>query len=238
MNELWIQVKNNLSFLLVCIGVAVAISLLAKLAEKYLPATRKVRPAKRLTILGVSAAISAVLHMLDFPLPFLIPGFYKMDFSELSVLIAGFYLGPSAAVVTEALKIFLKLLMKGTSTAFVGDFANFAVGCTFVVPATILYHLHKSKKSAVAGLAAGTLIMTVFGSAFNALYLIPKFAELFGMPIEAIVGAGNAINSHITGVSSFVLLAVAPMNLIKGTVVSILTLLLYKKIETPLFGKE
>ena len=96
----------------------------------------------------------------------------------------------------------------------------------------------KSKMSAVAGLAAGTLIMTVFGSAFNALYLIPKFAELFGMPIEAIVGAGNAINSHITGVSSFVLLAVAPMNLIKGAVVSVLTLLLYKKIETPLFGKE
>ena len=90
----------------------------------------------------------------------------------------------------------------------------------------------------MAGLAAGTLIMTVFGSAFNALYLIPKFAELFGMPIEAIVGAGNAINSHITGVSSFVLLAVAPMNLIKGAVVSVLTLLLYKKIETPLFGKE
>lgn len=238
MSELLTQIKDNLSFLAVCIVVVAAIALLAKLAEKKLPSRRKVSAARRVALIGVFSAIAAVLHMLDFPLPFLIPGFYKMDFSELSVLISGFYLGPSAAVITQALKIVLKLMMKSTSTAFVGDFANFVVGCTWVVPATILYHAHKSKRNAIIGLTIGTLIMTVFGSAFNAYYLIPKFAQLFHMPLEAIIGAGSAINSRITNVFTFVLFAVAPMNLIKGTVVSLLTMLLYKRVEKPLFGKD
>lgn len=237
MSQLLTDVKNNLTFLLVCILVFAAIIVVAYLAEKMLPKRRTVSPAKRVAIIGVSAAIAAVLHILDFTLPFLIPGFYKMDFSELAVLICGFFMGPSAAVACEGLKIVLKLLLKGTSTAFVGDFANFVVGCTWVVPATILYHAKKTRGMAILGLALGTLIMTIFGSAFNAVYLIPKFAELFHMPIDAIVGAGAAINSHISSVSTFVLFAVAPMNLLKGTVVSILTMLLYKRVEKPLFGK-
>lgn len=237
MSQLMTDVKNNLTFLLVCILVFAAIIVVAYLAEKMLPKRRTVSTAKRVAIIGVSAAVAAILHILDFSLPFLIPGFYKMDFSELSVLICGFFMGPSAAVACEGLKIVLKLLLKGTSTAFVGDFANFVVGCTWVVPATILYHVKKTRGMAIFGLALGTLIMTIFGSAFNAVYLIPKFAELFHMPIDAIVGAGNAINSHISNVSTFVLFAVAPMNLIKGSVVSVLTMLLYKRVEKPLFGK-
>lgn len=238
MTALLNEAKNNLTFLLVCILVAAAISLVAHLAEKMLPHRRNITTARRVAIIGVCSAIAAVLHILDFSLPFLIPGFYKMDFSELSVLICGFFMGPSAAVACEGLKIVLKLLLKGTSTAFVGDFANFVVGCTWVVPATIVYHAKKSRGMAIFGLALGTLIMTVFGSAFNAVYLIPKFAELFHMPIDAIVGAGAAINGHISSVSTFVLFAVAPMNLIKGTVVSVLTMQLYKRVEKPLFGKN
>ena len=174
--------------------------------------------------------------MLDFPLLFLAPGFYKLDFSELPVLLAGFFLGPSATVACEGIKILLKLLLKGTSTAFVGDFANFAVGCSLVLPATIFYHIHKSKHSAVVGLIIGTLCMTIFGSAFNAVYLLPKFSQLYGLSLDAIVGMGSEIFSSVRSVSTLVLFCVAPLNLIKGTVVSILTLLLYKRIAQPLFG--
>jgi riboflavin transporter FmnP len=169
--------------------------------------------------------------MLDFPLLFLAPEFYKLDFSELPVMLCGFFLGPSAAVFCEVIKILLKLLLKGTSTAFVGDFANFVVGCSLVLPAVILYHTRKAKQSALWGCVVGTVVLTIFGSMFNAVYLLPKFAALFGMPLDAIVGMGTQVNSHITNVSTLVLFAVVPFNLLKGVVDSILTGLLYKRIS-------
>ena len=236
MAELWTQIVENLSFVLTCAAIVVGLALLAKLSEKYLPELRKVTPARRVSIISICAAIATVLHILDFPLPFLAPGFYKLDFSELPVLLCGFYLGPSATVVCEGIKILLKLLLKSTSTAFVGDLANFVVGCSFVLPATIWYHVHKSKHSAIIGLILGTICMSVFGTAFNAVYLLPKFAQLYGIPLEAIIGMGTAIHSSVNGVSTFVMLCVAPLNLVKGSVVSLLTMLLYKRVARPLFG--
>jgi len=177
-----------------------------------------------------------VLHMLDFPLLFLAPGFYKLDFSELPVLLCGFYLGPTSTVLCEGVKILLKLMLKSTSTAFVGDLANFVVGCSFVLPATIWYHIHKSRHSAIVGLILGTLSMSVFGTAFNAVYLLPKFAQLYGMPLDTIIAMGAEIHAGIHNVTTFVVLCVAPLNLVKGAVVSFLTMLLYKRVASPLFG--
>ena len=236
MEKLWMDLQENLLFVLVCIGIVVALGLLARLAERYLPSRRKVSTAQRVSIIGICAALAAVLHILDFPLIFLAPEFYKLDFSEVPVLLCGFYLGPSATVACEGVKILLKLLLKGTSTAFVGDFANFVVGCSFVIPATIWYHAHKSKHSAIIGMAAGTLCMAVFGTAFNAVYLLPKFSQLFGLPLDTIIAMGSAINGCVTNITTFVVLCVGPLNIVKGVSVSILTSLLYKRVAKPLFG--
>ncbi len=236
MKELFDQIGKNLSFIGICIAIIAALFVLAKLAEKKLT-LHKVTPARRVSIIGICSALAAVLHILDFPLVFLAPDFYKLDFSELPVMLCGFFLGPSAAVACEGIKILLKLLLKGTSTAFVGDFANFAVGCSLVLPAIIVYHIRKSRKSALVGLLVGTVVLTVFGTAFNAIYLLPKFAQLYGIPLEVIIGMGSAINGAIHDVTTFVILCVAPLNLIKGVMISVLTLLLYKRIARPLFGK-
>ena len=230
--------RNNLSFVGVTALIVILIALAAKFSERFFKDLHQVRPARRITIIGICGAIAAVLHMLDFPLLFLAPEFYKLDFSEVPVMLCGFSLGPSAAVFCEVVKIILKLLLKGTSTAFVGDFANFAVGCSLVLPAVILYHTKKSKRSALWGCIVGTLVLTLFGSFFNAIYLLPKFSQLYGIPLDAIIGMGSAINSGITGISTFVMLAVAPLNLIKGIMVSVLTLMLYKKVARPLFGRN
>jgi len=236
MVEFWNTLRDNLIFVLCCTAIAAGLVILAKVAERFLPATRQLSKARKLCIVSICAAIAAVLHIFDFPLPFLAPGFYKLDFSELPVMLCGFYLGPASAVACEGLKIILKLLIKGTSTAFVGDFANFTVGCSLVLPAVILYHTKKTRTTAIWGLISGTLFLTIFGSAFNALYLLPTFAKMF-MPMEAIIASGQAIFPAINSVWSFVLLCVAPLNLIKGTAVSLLTLLLYKRVARPLFGK-
>ena len=238
MQSLLTDLKENTGFVLVCILIVAGLSLLAKLAERFMAEKRTVSTARRVSIIGICAAIATVLHMLDFPLLFIAPEFYKLDFSELPVLLCGFFLGPSATVACEGIKILLKLLLKGTSTAFVGDFANFVVGCSLVLPATVFYHLHKSKHSAVIGLVLGSLCITVFGSAFNAIYLLPKFAQLYGIPLEAIIGMGAKIHASVNSVTSFVFFCVAPLNLLKAAMVSVLTMLLYKRVARPLFGKR
>ena len=88
------------------------------------------------------------------------------------------------------------------------------------------------------GLVLGTLVLTVFGSAFNAIYLLPKFSQLYGIPLDAIIGMGSKIHAQINSVSPFVFFCVAPLNLLKGGMISLLTLLLYKRVARPLFGKD
>ena len=236
MNELLTQIRENLTFVVVSGLIILALALAARLSERILKVNREVSVARRVSIVGISAAIATVLHLLDFPVPFLAPGFYKLDFSELPVLLCGFFLGPAASVYAEAVKILLKLIIKSTSTAFVGDFANFVVGCSMVLPATIWYHAHKSRHNAVIGLILGTLTMTILGSAFNAFYLLPTFAKLFHLPLPEIIQMGAQIFPAVKNVSTFVLFCVAPLNLLKGTVISVLTMLLYKKVARPLFG--
>ncbi len=236
MKQLWNAFVNNMGFVGICLAIIVGLYLLSRLLEHSFCKVRKISETRRISIIAVCGALAAVLMLLEFSVPFLAPDFYKLDFSELPVLLAGFYLGPSAAVACEGLKVLLKLLMKGTSTAFVGDFANFVVGCCMVLPAVAIYHKGKSKKSALWGLIAGSLAMTAFGSAFNAWYLLPKFAEMM-IPMEAIISAGRAVFSNVDSVWSLVLMCVVPLNLIKGILVSVLTLLLYKRVARPLLGK-
>ncbi|MBQ4040269.1 MAG: ECF transporter S component [Oscillospiraceae bacterium] len=237
MKELLANAKENLSFLLVSLLIIVGIIIVAALAQKFLcKSIPKRRGARYVAFVAMFGAIAAVLMLFEIPL-FFAPSFYELDLSEIPVLMCSFYLGPVAGVVCELLKIVIKLLLKGTSTAFVGDFANFVVGCTFVLPASIIYHFKKSKKSAIIGMSAGTAVMTVFGSLFNAVYLLPKFATIFGMPLEAIIGMGTQVNSAINSVSTLVLFAVVPFNLLKGVVVSVATFFLYKRLEPIFFRK-
>lgn len=235
MKNLMQSVKENLAFVAICLLIFAALVAVAWLFERFLiKERRKISSARYVATMAMCAALGAVLMVLEFPV-FFAPSFYGMDFSEVPMLFCSFYLGPVAGVLAELLKNFVKLLLKGTSTAFVGEFANFAVSCAMVLPASILYHVWKSKKSALVGLSVGTASMSVFGSLFNAVYLLPKFSALYGMPLDAIVGMGSAVNGAINNVSTLVLYAVAPLNLLKGVLVSILTFLLYKRIERILF---
>ncbi len=233
MGDLLKTAGDNIQFVLVCAAVIAVLALGSKAVERLWlkDSVASMGSTKYITICAMLGALAAVLHIFDFPVAFLAPGFYKLDFSEIPVMIGAFLLGPVGGVVIELVKILLKLVIKGTSTAFVGDLANFVVGCSFVVPASIIYHLKKTRRTAVAALITGTLVMSVFGSAFNAFYLIPAFAALYGMPIDAIIGMGSAINPAITSVWTLALFAVAPLNLLKGVLISVPTMVLYKRIS-------
>ena len=238
MTNFFASLKENLSFVLVCLVVTAVLILAADLSERLVMKKRhRLNTTRTITCIAMFSAIAADLHIFDFALP-IAPSFYKLDLSELPVMICTFYLGPVSGVVCEFLKILLKLLIKGTSTAFVGDLANFLVGCSFVLPASILYQATLSKKGAIWSLTLGTLVMTVFGSLFNAWYLIPQFVKLFHMPLESIIAAGTAIFSSVTDLKTLVLFCIVPFNLIKGAAVSVLTFLLYKRVEGVFFRRK
>lgn len=233
-NGLWTSVKDNVVFVLVSVGVAAALFLAAYLAEKLIQKKNgdreRILTTRKIAMIGVFSAISAVLMLFEFPVPFA-PSFYELDFSEIPALIGAFAFGPVAGVMIEFCKILLKLLMKGTSTAFVGDLANFVIGCSFILPASVIYMFKKTKTNAIIASIVGTFAMSVFGTAFNAVYLLPAFAALYGMPLDTIVSMGTAVNGSITSVTTLVLFAVAPLNLLKGGSVSLITMLVYKKLS-------
>lgn len=234
MNGFLDAVKENAGFVGVCmvtvfIMVAVAY-ILEKAAKRRSGDTDRVLATRKVVMIGMFSAISGILYCFDFALP-IAPSFYKLDFSELPALIAGFAFGPVAGVLVEFIKEIVKLVLKSTSTAFVGDLANFLIGCMLVLPASVVYMFHKSRKSAILGCIVGTVVMTVFGTWFNAFYLLPAFSKLFGLPLDAILGMGSAINPAVKDLTSFVILMVAPINIIKGVGISVLTMLIYKKVS-------
>ena len=188
-------------------------------------------PVKNLVLVAMFGAMSFVLMLFEFPVPFLAPTFYEMDFSEVPVLIGSFTLGPWAGVCIELIKILLKLLFKGTSTAYIGDIANFLIGCTLVVPAGMIYRRKKTRKSAITGMIVGTLFMAAAGCFINGCVMLPWYAEHFFGGMEPIIEAGAAVNANIDSVLSFVVIAVAPFNVLKGILTSVLTFLLYKRIS-------
>ncbi len=236
MSELFKNVADHamfvLSFFLIIAALFLAALFLEKVAQKKNGLQEPVFNTRKIAMVGMFSAIAMILMLFEFPLPFA-PGFYELDFSELPILVGTFAFGPTAGVLMEFVKILLKLFIKGTSTAFVGDLANFVVGCSFILPASLVYAFRKNKKSAIAACITGTLVMTVFGTAFNAVYLLPTFAEMFHMSMDELIAMGAEVNPLMTEGSllSFVAVCVAPMNLIKGVGVSLVTMLIYKPLS-------
>ena len=228
------SVAENAVFVAQFIGIVVILVLVSYLMEKAAirrsGSRERVLTTRKVAVCGMFAAIAAVLMVLEMPVPFA-PPFYGLDLSELPVLVGTFAFGPVAGVLIEFCKVVLKVLFKPSSTAFVGELANFVIGCSYLLPASAVYLLHKTRKNAVIAVITGTLCMTVFGTAFNAVYLLPKFAQMFGMPMEAIIAMGTKVNPSIRSVTGLVVMAVAPLNLLKGCLISLITMLIYKKIS-------
>ena len=186
---------------------------------------------KTITRIAILSAVAMVIMLLDFPVP-VAPSFYKLDLSEVPVLIGGFALGPLEAVIIELLKNLLKLIIKGTSTGFIGELANFVTGCAFVLPASLIYSKGKTKSNAVKGLIVGSLVFIVFGDLFNHFILIPAYVSILHYPLEAIVAAGSAIfPTLVTNQITMVLVCVTLFNTFKAILVSAVTLLLYKRVS-------
>ena len=174
----------------------------------------RTRTIAQVAMLG---AVAGVLMNLEFPIPFLAPSFYQL---------------------IELVKILVHLVTKGTMTAGVGDVANFLFGCAYVVPAGLIYRFHhkKSRVHAVAGMAVGTVLTAILACFINAFVLLPAYGKAFGMPIETFIQMGSAVHSSVNGLLTFALLIIAPFNIFKYAVTSLIVFVIYKKIRVVLKG--
>lgn len=180
-----------------------------------------------ITKIGILSAIAVILMFFEVPLP-MMPSFLKLDVSELPAIIGAFVLGPMAGVAIELIKNVLHAA--NTQTMGIGEIANFLVGVAFILPASYLYRRHKSPKGAVVSLLVGTLSMMFSASLLNYFILLPLYQAVLHFPLEQIINLGTIANPQIVDLKSFIALGIAPFNMIKGIAMSLLTLMIYKKL--------
>ena len=188
---------------------------------------------RKITVTAMLSAVAAVLMMLEFPVP-LMPGFIKLDISELPALLAAFGLGPVYGVAVCLVKNLIKLFT--TNTGGVGELANFTIGLFFVLPAGLIYKFRKTRGGAVAGSLVGAVVMAIASLPINYFITYPVYTKF--MPIEAIVGAYQAIRPGVNGLLECLITFNIPFTFVKGLIDAILCFLIYKPLSPILHGRK
>ncbi len=193
---------------------------------------RSMLSTRDLCTVAILAAIAAVLFMIEIPVVL----FYKLDLSSLPVLLGAFAMGPVPGAMILLVKALLGLLH--SSSQGVGELADFIMGFAMMLPAALVYRKARSRKGAIIGMVAGAVAATVVGALTNMYLMIPFYGTAYGMPVEAIVSMGQAIVPAVDSVWKFVLLITVPFNVLKWTVISVVTGLIYKPLSPILHGRK
>ena len=204
---------------------------MSHLSAEFSPSARKSRTHK-IAVTAMLSAAAAVLMFLDFPIPFLIPPFVKMDFSELPALLATFSLGPASGVVVCLVKNLVNLTM--SSTQGVGELCNFLLGVCFVIPAGLVYKYKKTRSGALVGALVGAAAMAVGSIPVNYFISYP-FYTVF-MPLDTIISMYQEIYPGVDGLLACLIIFNAPFTLLKGLLDTALCFLVYKPLS-PLLHK-
>lgn len=182
-----------------------------------------------MTRIAILAAAASILFLLEIP----IVAFYKLDLSNIPVMLGAFSMGTVPGLIILGLKSAIGLLH--SSSAGVGELADFIMGAALLIPASLIYHRNKSRKSALIGMVVGTLCTAVVGVLVNKFIMLPFYMGAFHMSMDAIVASAK-----VGGIDSewkLLLLITGPFNLLKGTVLSIVTFLIYKPLSPILHEK-
>jgi len=171
--------------------------------------------------IALLAAISLILMYVDIPIIPMFP-WLKMDLSDVPALMGTFAFGPIAGVVIELVKNILYMLVKGSGNGIIGEIGNFIIGSSLIIPAGIIYHRNKSKKSAIIGMIAGAISIEIVGVLANVYFLLPAYGMV--MPTEQLI--------------KYILIGLLPLNGIKALLVSVITYVLYKRVSVAIFNAE
>ena len=181
----------------------------------------------KIAVLGV---IAFVLMFLDTPIWFA-PAFLKLDISGVPALLGSFAMGPATGVWVELIKNILNIALEGSTTNGVGELTNFLIGSVFAYTCGYVYQKKKTFENAVLSLVLGVVVMTIFATLNNYFVMFPLYAKVFGLEIKNLIDMGSKVNGLVVDYKTLMLYAVLPFDLLKGTVVSVITILVYKKVS-------
>ena len=185
---------------------------------------------QKLIYTGMLAAVAGVLMSLEISVP-MMPPFYKVDFSDVPSFIALFTLGPASAVMVELIKIVIKLVTVGTNSMYVGEFANLIGIALFVVPTWLVYRAGgKSKKAAVRAMVVSVPIRVAFSCCINAFITLPMYALAMGLPLDQVIVSVASVNPAIHDLTTFIILATIPFNLLKNGLNCLVAYFLYSRL--------
>ena len=190
--------------------------------------TRSNLSVQYMTRIAILGALSAVLFPLEIP----IVAFYKLDFSTLPALLGAFSMGPLPGLAILLIKDLY------SSSMYVGELADFIMSAAFILPASLIYRKHKTRKTALVGMAVGTLCMIVVSVLVNWKMMIPFYMTAFHMDMEAIIGMAQKALPSVDTEWKVLLYVTAPFNLLKGFVLSLLTFVLYKRLSPMLHVRK
>ena len=186
------------------------------------------KQTKTLVLIALFAAISAVLRQLEVPAPFAPLGTLNFDLSDLPVVLGGFALGPWAAVAIAYVKNFIALFT--TASFGAGELANFVFAVALAVPASIWYRKRLNISGAVYGLLLGVGCMIVSSMLVNYFIMLPFYAWLLNIPLDALIGSFAEYNSFVETRLDIIIWTFLPFNLIKGALTAGLSVLLYRRV--------
>ena len=197
--------------------------------------TKQKFKTRDLTVIAMLGAICCVLMHIDFPLPFM-PPFMNFDLCGLVELIGGFAMGPLQAFAIIMVKILLKLATEGTSSAFTGELQNVLLSCAYVLPPVILYHRNKTKRTAMVGMATGTIFCSIVAVFTNLFIIIPFYMTLMGQEMGYFIQMCAEANPMVQNAATLAIFGIIPFNLIKCSINSLGAMVLYKRISPLLHG--
>ena len=192
--------------------------------------TKKVLTTKNLTMIAMFSAISAVLMVFEIQLPFS-TSFVKFDFSDLPVMLGGFLIGPFAGGIIVFMKILLHFLLNGTTSFFVGDLSNLLLTLSFVLPASFIYQQKKTKKTTIQGLLVSIICTSLLAIIFNLFLIFPLYLKVLNLKMVDLINMIHVVNPLVKDVFTMIVFSLLPFNLFKYSIVSMITMLSYKKLS-------
>lgn len=195
-------------------------------------AARTPAATRTIAYTALFAALSTVLMMFSFPLPFF-PPFLKFDLSGVPILLTAFMFGPLPAVLAAAVKDLINALF--STSGGVGELSDFFVTAVMALTAGLVYRRRHTRSGALLACILGAVLMALVAMVTNRFLIIPFYMNI--MPLEAILAACAKVNPLIGDINTYILLGAGPFTLVKGILLSVVTFLLYKRLHTFIQGR-
>lgn len=179
---------------------------------------RKVFTTKNISGMAVFSALSFIVYLLEIPIFASTPAsFLELDLSNVFVMLAGFMYGPIPAIIITVVKESIHITVG--STGGVGELANTIITTAYVLIPSIVYTKRKGLKTVIITLVLACVVQVCASVVVNKYINFPFFTgSVPFVPTET-------SETLFKTLWIYVLL----FNLIKSVVISMLTIVLYKK---------